>query len=284
MKTTILLLLISLSFIKLNAQNPDITGDTMLCPNTNGTAYVIDPIYDTYQWFYKYWFTTDEFVPIEGATESVFVYDWYTYDQALLKVVVTLDGQTYESDTIQIDSYAWLPIYFITELGPGVTFDPLTETYILDEGASFSVTLNNPPYDTLIQWYRNGDTIPGADSSTLIISDDGTYWGTAAPSFCPNSSSTTLPIMVTMAVSVPVVDKGILMVYPNPSAENITIQTPAGADYNEYSIMDLSGRILMSGKVTGKSTVISLEGLSKGHYLLRMSGKESSASGAFVVN
>jgi hypothetical protein len=284
MKTTILLLLISLSVIKLNAQNPDITGDTLLCPNTNGTAYVIDPIYDSYQWFYKYWFTSDDFVPIEGATESVFVYDWYTYDQALLKVLVTLDGQTYESDTLQIDSWAWLPIFFMTELGPGVTFDPVTETYILEEGASFSATINNPPYDTLTQWYRNGDSIPGADSSTLVISAEGTYWATAAPSFCPNSSSTTLPINVTMAVGVPVVDKGILMVYPNPTAENITIQTPQGADYTEYFIMDLSGRVLMNGKVTGKSTVISLDGLTKGHYLLRMQGKESSASGAFVVN
>ena len=283
MKTTILLLLISLSFIKLNAQNPDITGDTMLCPNTNGTAYVIDPVYDTYQWFYKYWFTSDDFVPIEGTTESVFVYDWYTYDQALLKVLVTLDGQTYESDTLQIDSWAWLPIYFMTELGPGVTFDPLTETYILEEGASFSVTINNPPYDTLTQWYRNGDSIPGADSSTYVISAEGTYWATAAPSFCPNSISTTLPINATMAVGVPVVDRGILMIYPNPTAENITIQSPAGTEYDDYSITDLSGRILRTGKVNGKSMTISLDGFTKGHYLLRMSGKESSASGAFVV-
>jgi hypothetical protein len=71
---------------------------------------------------------SDDFVAIEGATESTFTYDWYTYDQALLKVIATLDGVDYESNIIQIDSWAWLPIYFMYELTPDVTFDPETET------------------------------------------------------------------------------------------------------------------------------------------------------------
>lgn len=86
--------------------NPTLTGDTMLCPWTDGTAAVTNPIYDSYQWYFKYWFLNDPFVAIEGATQSTFTYDWYTYDQALFYVKTTKDGEAYISDTLQIDSYA----------------------------------------------------------------------------------------------------------------------------------------------------------------------------------
>lgn len=284
MKTTILLLLITLSVIKLNAQNPDITGDTLLCPNSNGTAYVIDPVYDNYQWYYKYWFTTDDFIPIDGATDPVFVYDWFTYDQALLKVVVELNGQVYESDTLQIDSYAWLPIYYMAEMGEGVTYDPLTEIYTLEPGAVLPVSINNPPYDTLIQWYKDGNPIPGADTSSYVITSEGTYWATAAPSFCPNNSSTTFNIVVAIAVKVPVVDKGSLKIYPNPAAGSINLEVPGDKQFTGYSIIDLSGKVLRGGNVSGTHMNVSLNGLEKGHYLFRLDGINESATGTFIVN
>lgn len=282
MKKAILLLLVLFALIKVNAQNPDITGDTMLCPNTNGTAYVIDPIYDSYQWFYKYWFTSDEFVPIEGATESVFVYDWYTYDQALLKVLVMLNGQTYESDTLQIDSYAWLPIYTSYELGNGVTFDPATETFILEQGAEFPVSINNPPYDTLIQWYRDGDSIDGADSSTYVITDAGTYWATAAPSFCPASISTTLPMVVVLAVKVPDIEASNFRLYPNPASDKLYIELTDPNRYNSLQVLDITGRVLFEGTLNSGQTVVSLDGYKAGLYYIKLIGEQGSETRAFV--
>src|SRR5690606_6853911 len=113
-------------------------GDVMLCPDSNGTASVTSTtVYDTYQWYYKYWFTSDEFQAIDGADSATFTYDWDTYDQALLKVVTTLDGTTYESNTIQIDSYNWASLFLSYELGENVTFDSDTEVFTLCEGTSF---------------------------------------------------------------------------------------------------------------------------------------------------
>src|SRR6478672_5674323 len=109
MKTILLFLFTGVFAISATAQAPTISGDTMLCPNTSGTASITtDMPYDSYQWYWRYWFTSDPFVAISGADAASFTYDWFTYDQAQLKVVVTLNGQTYESNVIQIDSYAWV--------------------------------------------------------------------------------------------------------------------------------------------------------------------------------
>lgn len=283
MKTITLLLFLCLGIINLNAQtNPDIEGDTMLCPETEGTAYVTNPVFDTYQWYYKYWFLQDEFMPIEGATESTFTYDWYTYDQALLKVIATLDGQQYESDTLQIDSWAWLPIFTMYELIDGVTFDPETETFILEQGVVFPVSINNPPYDTLIQWYRDGDTIIGATNATYGIREAGTYYATAAPSFCPGSISTTLPMVVTVIVDVPRVDVTGATIYPNPASDNLYIDLPGHTEYNELLIMDLSGRIMMQSNIEAGITKFAVKDLPSGLYLVRLKGNTAETTSRFI--
>ncbi len=273
MRTIILLPLLLISFLTLNAQtNPDIEGDTMLCPDTEGTAYVTNPVFDTYQWYFKYWFLQDDFVPIEGATGPTFTYDWFTYDQALLKVIATIGGQSFESDTLQIDSYAWLPIFTMYELGDGVTFDPETETFILDEGAEFPVSINNPPYDTLIQWYRDGDSIEGATNATYVIRDAGTYYATAAPSFCPGSISTSMPMVVTMAVDVPLIDPATASIYPNPAIDELNIDLPNNSTFKEFMILDLSGRIIMQKPIVSGVNKVAIDELNRGIYLIKLKG------------
>jgi hypothetical protein len=283
MKTIFLLSVFLISITNLSAQtNPDIEGDTMLCPDTEGTAYVTNPVFDTYQWYFKYWFLPDEFMPIEGATESTFTYDWYTYDQALLKVIATLDGQPYESDTLQIDSYAWLPIFTMYELTEGVTFDPETETFILEEGAEFPVSINNPPYDTLIQWYRDGDSIEGATNATYVITDAGTYYATAAPSFCPGSISTTLPMVVTMAVDIPLIEPDVAGIYPNPASDELNIDLTGNTQFRNIIIMDLSGRIIMQSPVETGINKVAVQSLKSGIYLVKLKGDSVETTGRFI--
>lgn len=277
MKKKLLLPFFLFSMITIHAQdNPQIEGDVLMCPWTDGTAYVTNPVFDTYQWYFKYWFLTDDFVAIDGATESSFTYDWYTYDQSLFKVIGTLNGIDYESNTIQIDSWAWLPLYFIYELTPDVTFDPATETFALCEGASFVVEIDNPPYDTLIQWYNNEVPIEGATSSTYAITKAGSYTASAAPSFCPNSSSTTgIPIVVTMVdctVNVPQVDAQTLKIFPNPVSDILNIDLPENTAYENFEMMDITGRILIQGKLIPGSNQVKASDLPEGIYMIKLSG------------
>lgn len=285
MKKLTLLITVFLITVMVKAQvtPPDIVGDTMLCPETSGTAYVTNPVFDTYQWYFKYWFLQDDFAPIEGATEASFTYDWYNYDQALLMVVATLNGESYASDTLQIDSYAWLPIYTQYELTPGVSFDPESESFLLSQGATFTVEINNPPYDTLIQWYRNGDTIPGATSSSYDITQEGTYYATAAPSFCPNSISSTLPMVVNMVVSVAKVSNSKFTVYPNPVKDVFTIQLDQNSKFNKYSILDLTGRLMQHGVIASPKTEVTVYTLPKGQYIIRLEGEEVFSGRTLIV-
>lgn len=271
MKTILVALLLIICTDSVNAQQPVIDGDLMLCPDSNGTAAVNNGAYDSYQWYYKYWFTSDPYVAIDGATAPVFTYDWYTYDQALLKVIATLDGIPYESNVLQIDSYAWLPIYVSYELGDYAQYYPESETISLCAGESFTVSINNPPYDTNVQWTLNGVALPDATSSTLVVTEPGTYQGSAAPGFCPDNPSTTLPITVTINndcnLAVPQQERR-AVIYPNPADHAISIIAPDAID--SYDIVDLTGKIIQYGMMPADKT-IAIDDIAAGIYVLRLS-------------
>ena len=176
------------------AQAPVITGDVMLCPDTNGTATVTNDVtYTTYQWYSKYWFTDDPYVAIDGATSASFTYDWFTYDQSLLKVVVTLDGVELESNSIQIDSYAWASLLVSTTTDGNVIRGDYP-IYLICEGGSVTSTVLSPY--TIAQWYKNGVIIEGATDVSYTITEPGEYYVVAGVDVCPNSTSTSLPIIV----------------------------------------------------------------------------------------
>ena len=270
---------------------PVIAGDIMLCPYTNGTAEITNgQTYDTYQWYYKYWFTDDEFVAIEGATSATFTYDWLTYDQALLKVVVTQDGETYESNTIQIDSHNWASLTFGSEFSEGVVPDDATYTYLICEGDFITNTLNSP-YDSSIQWYRDGEAIEGATEGTYIITEPGSYHVVAAPEVCPNATSSTIlnPLVVswnpdcTAGVD-DISAKDAFIIYPNPASSSLNLQLPQSSLLNEYTIFDVTGKKLMSGSVNTSASAINISGLAAGTYIIKLNSGQTQATKMFVKN
>ena len=193
MKTTLFTLLFIAFSWAARAQNPTIEGDIMMCPYTNGTASITnDTQYDTYQWYSKYWFTNDPYVAIDGATSASFTYDWLTYDQSLLKVVVTKNGQTFESNAIQIDSYQWSGLLIMNELQGNVHFEYNEETleswYVMCTGAKIVQTVLEP--FVTAQWYKDGQPIPGATSLTYVITEPGAYNVVAGVAVCPDATST----------------------------------------------------------------------------------------------
>jgi len=200
MKTTLFTFLFLAFAWTVGAQNPTIEGDVMLCPYTDGTATITsDTQYDTYQWYWKYWFLdNEEYVAIDGATEASFTYDWYTYDQALLKVEVTKNGQTFESNAIQVDSYQWSSLLIMNELQGNVHFEYNEETletwYVMCTGAKIVQTVL-APYVTA-QWYKDGQPIPGATSLTYVITEPGSYNVVAGVEVCPDATSTSQVINV----------------------------------------------------------------------------------------
>ncbi|MFN3754020.1 T9SS type A sorting domain-containing protein [Flavobacterium sp.] len=291
MKKALLLIFCLIGFGTVSAQAPQITGDLMLCPWTNGTATVTNQPFDTYQWYSKFWFTDDPYVAIDGATQSSFTYDWYTYDQSLFKVVATLNGVTYESNVIQIDSYNWVGFTVATEINEFVTIDQNNGNMLLCPGGSFTASIFMP-YDSGIQWYKNGEPISGANQMEYLITGPGIYHVVAAPSFCPDSSSNNefLPIVVDEDVNCNLGTnpntREDFAIYPNPTRETLFLNLEANAKFTKYHIVDASGKVLNeSNLISGQNTAaINVSNLSDGFYFIQLQGENSSTVKRFVKN
>ncbi len=269
---------------------PVIAGENlMMCPFTNSVASITNnQTYETYQWYFKYWFLDDDFAPIEGATSPSFTYDWYTYDQAILKLVVTQDGETYESNTIQIDSYNWASLTFLMEFSEGVVADDATFSYLICEGDTITNTLNSP-YDSNIQWYKDGEPIAGANEVVYVITEPGAYHVVAAPAVCSDATSSTAGNEVivswkadcTAGVNNPDSNKDFVL-YPNPATNVVNIQLPANAAFEAYSVYDVTGKQLINGSVNATQTTIDVSSLAAGSYIIKLNGGQAQATQMFV--
>lgn len=270
---------------------PVIAGENvMMCPWTTSTASVTNnQTYDTYQWYYKYWFTDDEFEAIDGATSATFDYDWYTYDQAIFKLVVTSGGQTFESNTIQIDSYNWVSLDFTLDFSEGVVPDDATFSYLICEGDTITNTLPDL-YSANIQWYRNDEPIEGANSQVYVITEPGTYYVSAGPGICPdpvnNSNTMANPVVVswnpecTAGVHTP--DTNAFILYPNPANTVLNISLPDGKTAENYIIYDVTGKTLMQGALGDTTSAINIERLSAGNYFIKVSGQSLESTKLFI--
>ncbi len=264
-KLLLIILISSLGFAQ-----PQIAGDTMLCPFSNGTAYVVnDQNFDTYTWYWKYWFSSDEFEAVPGVSGPTFIYDWYTYDQALIKVVVTLNGETFESNTIQIDSYAWVGLTTGFQDSENISIDQNNGNVLLCAGTTFNVEVYNPY--TIVQWYRDGVEIPGANTMSYEISGPGVYHVVAAPDFCPNNaaSSEGTPIIVqidndcTLGIDGP--DQAEIFLYPNPVVGKLHVSKPV----EFLRIHDLSGKTVYELS-SSENTAVDMTSMPAGTYFVEM--------------
>jgi len=266
---------------------PEIEGDTMLCPGMEAIAELTDgTVYDTYQWYAKLDGET-EFSEIEGATEAEFLYDADTYVLAELKVVVTLDGETYESNILFIDVHAWLPIFTITDTsGENVQIDPEDGSIILCEGTGLENEVGQP-YEANIQWYRNGQPIDGANSVSYTITEAGTYYVAGAPAYCPfnvsNTSST--PIVVTVVDCTAGVgdnEDSMFSLYPNPVQGTLNIRLGNGNTRGSYTVYDVAGKLIGNGSLTGNVSSINVAGLAEGTYIIKVIGDKGNTSKLFI--
>lgn len=291
MKKLLLLIFCLGSLQSALAQSPVISGDTMMCPWTDGTATVTNGVtYDSYQWFYKYWFLNDEYEAIPGANSASFTYDWFTYDQSLFKVVAVLNGVTYESNTIQIDSYNWIGFNVSYQIDEDtMTYNPDTWGFYLCQGAT--VLLSTDSFFTNIEWYKDGELIEGETGNTYLITGPGSYHAVGHPSVCPGNSNTTVgqPIVVsanpdcTLGIDNPELADGIKL-YPNPAKETITLNLANNSLFSSYSIIDISGKILTIQNLTDSTNVIDVSQLANGFYILKLDGDRISTTKKFIKN
>lgn len=258
-------LIILLFTVSANAQNPTVVGDTILCPNSSGM--VSTQPYDTYQWFIRYSGSTT-ITPISGANSQFLSIDYATYAASYLSVEVTIGANDYISPEFFVDGWAFLGLT-VASTGD-FTIGPMGETVLCPgDTMYFEVML---PYNTNITWYNNGDTIPGITSTILTVTDPGVYYVTGAPSLCPSYIEG--PGVDLTVIDCPVgIDENesasLISVYPNPTFDNIKIIQ--NKSETNYILTDAIGKIVMSGSIHSKETVLNLQFLDAGMYCLKTS-------------
>lgn len=170
----------SFSMLSVSAQlNPTISGDDMLCPQ--GTGTLTTQQFDSYQWYRRYYgsVNTD---PIPGETNQTLTMDYNNYAASYLSVVVTAGAQTDTSAEYFVDGWAFAGMTVMSD--GNFTIGPNGESIICPgESMSFEVMM---PYNTNIQWFESGNPIPGANGTTLTVTQPGTYAVEGAPAVCPN--------------------------------------------------------------------------------------------------
>lgn len=76
-----------------------------------------------------------------------------------------------------------------------------------------------------------------------------------------------------------------ISVYPNPvkTSELMTIETDQSLVGGSYEVISYEGKVTLSGDVTSQKSLIDTEGLSSGHYYIRVQKDEKSITQSFVV-
>ena len=156
--------------------HPKILPDNLiLCPDATDTLYVTKE-FDTYQW-YKF------NKAILGATQRYLPVNAYEDGGALFKVVVTKNGCTDTSKKVLVDGYAFAGPVTITN-GNSSYFDVNNQVSVFCKDEPVSLFFPDP-YSTNVQWYNNGEPIPGANSQEYKVTSNGSYTVTGAPQVCP---------------------------------------------------------------------------------------------------
>ena len=121
------------------------------------------------------------------------------------------------------------------------------------------------------QWYLNGTAINGATGKTYTCTENGAYKVKVTENNCSNESD---PTDITVGIA-DLNSNNIFNVTPNPSFGIFTITVNSTEyQFNKLSIYNLLGKEIMSEVITNNNfkKVINLEGLTKGIYLVKISG------------
>jgi hypothetical protein len=107
--------------------------------------------------------------------------------------------------------------------------------------------------------------IPGATSQSYTALESGNYAVLVTAGLCANVSECVQVLPTGIAAE----QASRWIIYPNPVADELTIEPGGKGEAQPFDIMDPMGRLIRKGNVTGRAT-IEVPDLAPGIYLLRI--------------
>ncbi|MDO9257711.1 MAG: T9SS type A sorting domain-containing protein [Bacteroidales bacterium] len=140
----------------------------------------------------------------------------------------------------------------------------------------------SPVFAGSIQWYFNGDTIPGATNQSYTAAENGDY--SVSYSFIPSCVSTSAKTSV-LTVGLSENKSNRFAVYPNPSNGLFTLQINGTLpEMDNIEIYNLYGEKVYTEKPKGLNTTIDLSDKARGVYFYKItSNKQVLTTGKIVV-
>ncbi|MGG7468235.1 T9SS type A sorting domain-containing protein [Chryseobacterium arthrosphaerae] len=131
-------------------------------------------------------------------------------------------------------------------------------------------------------WFKNGQIIPGANSSSYTATESGQYKVVINYSdTCADNSNMVNLTVQTLAAIESNYDHKNVRIYPNPGQNFIKIKTQK-YHHVDYRIFDLTGKLILTGN-TRTEDQINIQSLTAGNYIIRIKdGNQKEESIKFV--
>ncbi len=140
---------------------------------------------------------------------------------------------------------------------------------------SGSLLTSTPAFSGNIQWYLNGDTIQGANSTSLLVTTNGKY--SVAYSYIPACVSVSSEINI-LTAGINDNEPEAFTLYPNPFSNEVTIVTNTTAGLCAITITDISGRSLYTDTLESRNRVIDLSLLPDGIYVVQLRNSKGTSA------
>ncbi len=142
-------------------------------------------------------------------------------------------------------------------------------------GMVATFTVNNPSCSSFLWDFGNGNTSSINPNPTVTYATAGIYGVCLKcnnqPSSCVQCINITVPSNTSGTTGVEEVkNTSGIKIYPNPTSDFITIENTDHKSSSTYVILNSLGQQVLSGQLSGETTIVDIGGLSSGFYLLKI--------------
>jgi hypothetical protein len=203
----------------------------------------------------------------------------YSNGSAIVSPITT---STYTVTGSSIENCVSVPqtLTVTVEANATITSQPTNQTLLAGTSAIFTITASG---NSIIQWQTNlgvgfqnltnVSQYSGVNTATLTVSnlnisnDNQTFRCIVGTGLCSDTSDVATLSLSPVSVTELMLFKNIT-IYPNPATRQVTINTDAKLIGSLFKVYNYIGKSIIEGKINSENTVVNLENLSQGIYVI----------------
>lgn len=268
-------------------------GVIMMCPPSDSTMTLSTIEGDSYQWYMRPMFSSENWQAIPGGTEQELVIDYYNYVVYDIKVAVTIGACTEESPVVGIDGWTFLLPSLMTEFATEEYQQIGDSEYNVCTGNVITLTANMP-YTQNMSWFLDGSLIANQTQPVLQLSESGSYsfdgCTDVCPDYCAVSSGFGVPPIqfnygnwefCSLATN-DMASAGKLQIYPNPAQSIIQMQLPDTVQNSDLEIFSAEGKVVLKLQNYSSGNPLDISSIPSGKYFIKITANGKTLHSSFI--